>query len=64
MTESAVPRFEAAGAVPTLPVLRRLARSLGVELSVQLAQSSVAGAPRPNLKAAAHLGGVESRGAN
>jgi ribosome-binding protein aMBF1 (putative translation factor) len=42
MTQPAVARFEAGGTVPTLPVLERLARSLGVELTVQLAPSSVA----------------------
>jgi ribosome-binding protein aMBF1 (putative translation factor) len=43
MTQPAVARFEAGGTVPTLPVLERLARSLGVELTVQLtAVSSVA----------------------
>jgi len=41
MTQPAVARFEAGGTVPT-PVLERLARSLGVELTVQLAPSSVA----------------------
>lgn len=40
MTQPAVARFEAGGTVPTLPVLDRLARSLGVELSVQLTPSS------------------------
>jgi ribosome-binding protein aMBF1 (putative translation factor) len=40
MTQPAVARFEAGGTVPTLPVLERLARALGVELSVQLAPSS------------------------
>lgn len=30
MTQSAVARFEAGGTVPTLPVLERLARALGV----------------------------------
>ncbi len=40
MTQPAVARFEAGGTVPTLPVLERLARSLGVELTVQLAPSS------------------------
>ncbi|MDQ3989113.1 MAG: XRE family transcriptional regulator, partial [Actinomycetota bacterium] len=34
--------FEAGGTVPTLPVLERLARSLGVQLTVQLAPLSVA----------------------
>ena len=43
MTQPAVARFEAGGTVPTLPVLERLARSLGAELTVQLAPlSSVA----------------------
>jgi ribosome-binding protein aMBF1 (putative translation factor) len=40
MAQPAVARFEAGGTVPTLPVLERLARSLGAELTVQLAQSS------------------------
>lgn len=40
MTQPAVARFEAGGTVPTLPVLERLARSLGAELRVQLAPSS------------------------
>jgi transcriptional regulator with XRE-family HTH domain len=38
MTQPATAWFEAGGAVPTLPVFRRLARSLGVELLVQLVQ--------------------------
>ncbi|MDQ3990029.1 MAG: helix-turn-helix domain-containing protein [Actinomycetota bacterium] len=42
MTQPAVARFEAGGTVPTLPVLERLARSLGVQLTVQLAPLSVA----------------------
>lgn len=40
MTQPAVARFEAGGTVPTLPVLERLARSLGAELTVQLVPSS------------------------
>jgi len=40
MAQPAVARFEAGGTVPTLPVLERLARSLGAELTVQLAPSS------------------------
>lgn len=40
MTQPAVARFEAGGTVPTFPLLERLARSLGVELTVQLAPSS------------------------
>lgn len=40
MTQPAVARFEAGGTVPTLPVLDRMARSLGAELTVQLAPSS------------------------
>ncbi len=35
MTQSAVARFESGGTVPTLPVLERIARALGVELAVQ-----------------------------
>ncbi len=40
MTQPAVARFEAGDTVPTLPVLERLARSLGAELTAQLAPSS------------------------
>ncbi|MDQ4010911.1 MAG: helix-turn-helix domain-containing protein [Actinomycetota bacterium] len=40
MTQPAVARFEAGGTVPTLPVLERLARSLGAMLTVQLTSSS------------------------
>ncbi|MGH3534659.1 MAG: helix-turn-helix domain-containing protein [Pseudonocardiaceae bacterium] len=40
MTQPAVARFEAGGTVPTSPVLERLARSLGAQLTVQLAVSS------------------------
>lgn len=40
MTQPALARFEAGGTVPTLPVLERLARALGAELTVQLAPSS------------------------
>jgi ribosome-binding protein aMBF1 (putative translation factor) len=36
MTQSAVARFEAGGTIPTIPVLGRLARALGAELSVTL----------------------------
>lgn len=36
MTQSAVARFEAGGTVPTLPVLYRLTRALGVRLDVQI----------------------------
>ncbi len=42
MTQPAVARFEAGGTVPTLPVLERLARSLGAELTVQLTAPSSA----------------------
>jgi len=42
MTQPAVARFEAGGTVPMLPVLERLARSLGAELTVRLVPSSVA----------------------
>ncbi|MGH3979827.1 MAG: helix-turn-helix domain-containing protein [Pseudonocardiaceae bacterium] len=42
MTQPAVARFEAGGTVPTLPVLERLARSLGAELTVQLTPPSSA----------------------
>jgi ribosome-binding protein aMBF1 (putative translation factor) len=34
MTQSAVARFEAGGTVPTLPVLKRLAAALDVNLNV------------------------------
>ena len=42
MTQSAVARFEAGGTVPTLPVLERLARALGVELAVSFAPKAAA----------------------
>jgi ribosome-binding protein aMBF1 (putative translation factor) len=42
MTQPAVARFEAGGTVPTIPVLERLARALGVELVVRLAPRSSA----------------------
>lgn len=42
MTQPAVARFEAGGTVPTLPVLERLARALGAELTVHLAPPSPA----------------------
>jgi len=42
MTQPAVARFEAGGTMPTLPVLERLARSLGAELTVRLTPSSAA----------------------
>ncbi len=34
MTQPGIARFEAGGTVPTLPVLRRLARSLDADLTV------------------------------
>ncbi|WP_033339283.1 helix-turn-helix domain-containing protein [Catenuloplanes japonicus] len=34
MTQSAVARFEAGGTVPTIPILERLARALGVDLTI------------------------------
>lgn len=40
LTQPAVARFEAGGTVPTLPVLERLARALGAELTVDLAPTS------------------------
>ncbi len=40
MTQPAVARFEAGGTVPTLPVLERLARALGAELTVRLGPAS------------------------
>ena len=40
MTQPAVARFEAGGTVPTLPLLERVARALGAELTVQLGPSS------------------------
>jgi ribosome-binding protein aMBF1 (putative translation factor) len=36
MTQSAIARFEAGGAVPTLPVLVRIARALNADLSVRV----------------------------
>lgn len=36
MTQSAVARFEAAGTIPSLRVLDRLAQALGAELTVQV----------------------------
>jgi transcriptional regulator with XRE-family HTH domain len=36
MTQSAVARFEAGGTIPTLPVLYRLTRALGVRLDVSI----------------------------
>lgn len=42
MTQSAVARFEAGGTVPTLPVLERLAKALGVELDVRFRPRSAA----------------------
>ncbi|WP_405094591.1 helix-turn-helix domain-containing protein [Micromonospora sp. NBC_01412] len=40
MTQSAVARFEAGGTVPTLAVLERLARALGMKLDVRFAQAA------------------------
>ncbi len=48
MTQSAVARFEAGGTVPTLPVLYRLTRALGVRLDVTIGeapQGAAAGTP-------------------
>lgn len=42
MTQPAVARFEAGGTVPTLPVLERLARALGVELAVTFSPKTAA----------------------
>jgi ribosome-binding protein aMBF1 (putative translation factor) len=42
MTQSAVARFESGGTVPTLPVLQRLARALGVELDVRFKSQNAA----------------------
>lgn len=42
MTQPAVARFEAGGTVPTLPVLERLARALGAELTVHMVPTSPA----------------------
>ncbi len=36
MTQSAVARFEAGGAIPTVPVLDRLATALGADLAIRL----------------------------
>ena len=43
MTQSAVARFEAGGAIPTLPVLDRLAGVLDADLIVQLELRDQAG---------------------
>ncbi|WP_433347794.1 helix-turn-helix domain-containing protein [Micromonospora sp. CA-111912] len=40
MTQSAVARFEAGGTVPTLAVLERLARALGMRLDVKFAPAA------------------------
>jgi len=40
MTQSAVARFEAGGTVPTLPVLERLARALGANLTITVTPRS------------------------
>ena len=40
MTQSAVARFEAGGTTPTLPILERFARALGVELEVQFSEDT------------------------
>jgi transcriptional regulator with XRE-family HTH domain len=40
MTQSAVARFEAGGAIPTLAVLGRLAQALDADLSVNVAPRS------------------------
>ncbi|MGW1057335.1 helix-turn-helix domain-containing protein [Micromonospora rubida] len=40
MTQSAVARFEAGGTVPTLAVLERLARALGMKLDVRFAPAA------------------------
>ncbi|MGW1159667.1 helix-turn-helix domain-containing protein [Streptomyces sp. NPDC002513] len=36
MKQPQISRFEAGGTVPTLPMLRRLARALGADLSISL----------------------------
>jgi ribosome-binding protein aMBF1 (putative translation factor) len=36
MTQSAVARFEAGGTIPTLPILKRLARALDADVEVRL----------------------------
>ena len=38
MTQSAVARFEAGGTTPTLPILERFARALGVQLEVRFSE--------------------------
>ncbi|GAA4915352.1 hypothetical protein GCM10023223_38630 [Stackebrandtia albiflava] len=43
MTQSAVARFEAGAAVPTIPVLARLAKALSTELSVSFVDRPKAG---------------------
>lgn len=42
MTQPAVARFEAGGAVPTIPVLERLAHALGAKLIVEIAHDATA----------------------
>jgi transcriptional regulator with XRE-family HTH domain len=42
MTQSAVARFEAGGTVPTLVVLERLTKALGVGLSVSFTSKDTA----------------------
>ncbi|WP_246025148.1 helix-turn-helix domain-containing protein [Saccharopolyspora antimicrobica] len=42
MSQPAVARFEAGGTVPTIPLLERLARALGVELVVRFDSRSSA----------------------
>jgi ribosome-binding protein aMBF1 (putative translation factor) len=43
MTQSAVARFEAGGAIPTVPVLNRLAIALGADLVIRLEPRSESG---------------------
>ena len=42
MTQPAIARFEAGGTTPTLPVLKRIARALGMTLKIELKPSKVA----------------------
>ena len=42
MTQPAIARFEAGGTTPTLPVLDRIARALGMTLKVELKPTKVA----------------------
>lgn len=43
LQQPAVARFEAGGTMPTIPMLERLAKALGMRLSVQLQRLGTAG---------------------